>query len=323
MIKASLKRMITKSIHLPIPLSLSSQTYQLAVSTISLKEKLASFSYVYFNINFDDQCTVYKQLSSRDYGGRVDEGLSLKLKGFLEKNYDVAITSFIIPNYKGNTRKYKDKFILSDPKYSDWISHYGDLANKYKFECALHGYFHMQKENPFFQSHTEFAFKTQQQALETIKLGIGVFNEIGWPITGFRQPGWDLSTLIDLPAISKITNLKYIAANSYNAGYNAHGFERVSNFYPTLIDGVINFPQNIEIDWPLDRIFKTIDYLVGIKALISIKAHFVDRDVTNCLNEENFIKLYKLIDYCRSKFKDKIQFATLDSIANHLNNTNI
>ena len=219
----------------------------------------------------------------------------------------------MIPNFKGNTIQFKDKFLLTNPEYSEWILFYTDLAKKYNLEYGLHGYFHLQKENPFFQPYTEFAFKTHDQALSCISKGVDIFNTIGWPITGFRQPGWDLSTSINLPQIAKNLHLKYIAANSFDGGYNACGIERISNHFPTLIDGVINFPQNIELDWPIELIYQNIDRLVKMKAFISIKGHFVNHSYPNCLNNENFKKMYLIVDYMN---KSNTKFITLNDLAN-------
>lgn len=313
-IKRLVKTIIVKGIGCPLPISLKNE-YHLSYEYYSLESFCRQSPKVFCNINLDDQSPVFKQFADQDYGGKVQHGIANKFEHFLKHNHEVAITSFVIPNFRGNTQKFKDKFLLTNPEYSEWILYYSNLAKKYNLEYAIHGYFHLQKENTFFQSHTEFAFKNHKQTLVSISKAVDVFDKIGWPITGFRQPGWDLSTSINLPQIANTLNLKYIAANSYDAGYNSGGKERISNYYPTLISGVINFPQNIELDWPIDKIFQKIDFLVDIKALISIKAHFVDRDVCNCLNEENFIKLNKIADYIRSNFIDKIKFATLNTIA--------
>ena len=303
--KQLVKRLIIKSFGYHLPLSLAGSNYQFPYTVHSCKEKLVMLTKVFCNINFDDQSPVYKQIAGRDYGGNVNEGITNNPWLFLKQYPEIAITSFVIPNFKGNTKKFKDKFLLTKPEYSEWISYYTDLAKKYNLEYAMHGYFHLQNENPFFQSNTEFAFKNNDQAMNYMSKGVNVFNDIGWPITGFRQPGWDFSTSINLPEIAKKLGIKYIAANSYDAGFNAGGIERVSNYYPTIIDGVINFPQNIELDWPIGRVFQQIDFLVEIKALISIKAHFVDKEIINCLSKENFDKLGIIINYIRQKFSKK------------------
>lgn len=321
-IEKIIKRIAIQSFGFQLPISLVKSKYQIPNRTEILENLFKSQNYVYCNINFDDQCPVYKQIDGRDYGGKINAGISRKLQLFLEQNPDVAITSFVIPNFKGNTKNFKDKFLLSNLEHSEWVTFYTELAKKYNLEYALHGYFHLQKENPFFQPYTEFAFKSHDQAINCIGKSIDVFKSIGWPVAGFRQPGWDISSTINLPEIAKMFDMKYLAANSYDAGYNSGGIERVSNYYPTIIDSVINFPQNIELDWPIDKILKKINFLVGIKALISIKAHFVDRDICNCLNQENIVKLNEITDYIRSNFNDRIKFATLNSISKLIKITN-
>ncbi len=319
-LKQFIKKTITTLTGNPLPLSLSRKKF--IHKTIDLSHFFTTNQLIYCNINFDDQSPVYREIDGRDYGGSIDFGISKKLEFFLKQNPDIAITSFVIPNFKGNTKEFRNKFLLTNSEYLEWVNYYNNLAKRYNVEYSMHGFFHLQKENPFFQAHTEFAFKSHDQALECIQKSIKVFDSIGWPITGFRQPGWDLSSSVNLPEIAKKCNLKYIAANSYDAGYNASCIERVSNYYPTLVDGIINFPQNIELDWSIDKILNKIDFLVEIKAFISIKAHFVDKDLCNCLNEDNLIKLNKIAIYIKSNFNNKIKFVTLNTLSNLIDKFN-
>jgi predicted deacetylase len=317
-IKRKIKLGILNILNLPIPFSLiDDNEYTININIVSLESILKSSDKIFCNINFDDQCPVYGQVKKRDFGGNVNGGITEKLKQFLDNNPNVAITSFVIPNFLGNTRNFNNRFLLSNFEYSSWIKYYSDLSNQYNIEFALHGLYHFQKENPFFQSYTEFAFKKGIEAMKCILEGIKVFKKVGWNITGFRQPGWDLSTEIDLPKIAKEVGLKYIASNSYNAGFNAGGIERVSNYYPTFIDGIINFPQNIELDWPIENIYAKIEELIAVKAFISIKGHFVDKKSINCLNGKNLIKLQKVIDYLRNNY-NYIKFITLSDFSNKL-----
>ena len=78
---------------------------------------------------------------------------------------------------------------------------------------------------------------------------------------------------------------------------------------------IINFPLNIELDWPIDRILNTLDQYVRMKAFISIKGHFVDKDICNCLSDENFEKLYQIAEYISQKYSGKVEYITLGQYA--------
>ena len=123
MIKKLVKRIITKIVVGHLPLLLVRNSYQITSNVTSCKDILSNLANVYCNMNFDDQSPVYRELDARDYGGRINTGISKKLELFLEQNPDVAITSFVIPNFKGSTKQFKDKFILTNPEYSEWISY--------------------------------------------------------------------------------------------------------------------------------------------------------------------------------------------------------
>ena len=264
--------------------------------------------------NFDDQCPVSHDHLGRDFGGDPTHGLAVKFKTFLEECPYVAVTSFVVPHYLGS-KKGNEKSKLSHHSNQDWLSFYNDLSGQFNIEYALHGCYHYQKENPFFARHTEFAFKDENESLVTIHRGMQIFDECGWQVSGFRQPGWDINSDISICRVLNKLGVNYIAGSSLDAGFNSGGFERVSNYYPTLINGLINFPQNIELSWKFERIISEIDRLYELRALISIKGHFVDKDMRNCLSQNNIEKLTKLARYIRDKYKDSIEFTTFADLA--------
>jgi len=318
-VKKKIKRLLVLALKKPVPYSLVNKNYTFRHNLLNLENFFRSLDYVYCNLNFDDLSPVFGEIKNRDYGGRISMGLTKELEYFLEANPNIAITQFVIPNFLGNTRLLRNEFLLTKDKYSHWIDYLTEFSEKFNIEYALHGLYHYQKNNPFFQEHTEFAFKNNEDAKNTIFKGISIFKALNWPITGFRQPGWDLSSEINLPEIAKELKLSYIASNSYDAGYNAGGIERVSNYYPTIIDNVINFPQNIELDWPIEKIYLKIDYLIKIKAMISIKGHFVNKGVSNSLTDVNLKKLYKIVHFLDEKYDGVIKYYTLNDLAKEIN----
>lgn len=317
-LKERIKKQVTKIAGYPTPLSLAGHNYRFPFKKIQVITPEQLGPKVYCNINFDDQCPVYGQFHGRDYGGRIEEGLTTKLVSLLSKHPEIAITSFVIPCFQGNLSKFRNKFLLSDEAHTHWVKYYTGLSQKFKLEFGLHGYYHRQKEISLFMPHTEFAFKRQPEALQLIQKGMAVFREVGWQAKGFRQPGWDLSTDIHIAEVAKKAGLWYIASNSLNAGLNAGGVERVSNYHPSLIEGVVNFPQNIELDWPIAKIYEAVDRCVFRKAFISIKGHFVDKGVCNCLSEENFSKLDLIAEYIKSKYPETVEFTTLSQLADKI-----
>lgn len=312
--KSLLKKIIIVCFGKALPISLSNNSAIDNIKKIELKEFFLNSGSIFCNINFDDQCPIYGEINGLDYGGNIVEGLSQKFKLFLEHNPEIAITSFVIPNFMGDSNGYKNKYLISKPEFAEWVKFYDDLAIKFNIEYALHGYTHHQTEIPFIQSHTEFAFKDNYNTQVYIKHGIDTLRQIGWEIEGFRQPGWDLSSVINLPLIMKDLGVSYMASNSYNAGYNTAYIERLSNFFPTTIHDIVNFPQNIELDWPYERIIETIKYIIDIKGFISIKAHFVNKKICNCLSDSNITKLDNVCKYLQTNYGDRIKFVTLSQL---------
>lgn len=184
----------------------------------------------------------------------------------------------------------------------------------------MHGCYHFQEENPFFARHTEFAFKHEDETHVAVRRGMQVFDKCGWQVSGFRQPGWDINSDLNICRVLKQLGVNYIAGSSLDAGFNSGGIERVSNYYPTLINGIINFPQNIELDWEFERIRTEIDMLCKLRGLISIKGHFVDKGVCNCLNEENLVKLGSVVKYINGSYANRVEFITFTELAKKIIN---
>lgn len=311
------KRLLLKLNGSPIPVSLRGCAYVLPVDTTVLCPEDYQEGKCFCNINFDDQCPVSSDHLGRDFGGNFKDGLAVEFKKFLEECPYAAVTSFVIPHYLGN-KKGNEKNKLSHQSNQDWLAFYNDLSEKFNVEYALHGCYHHQKENPFFAPHTEFAFKNENEAHVAVCRGMQIFDECGWQVSGFRQPGWDINSDISVCRVLNKLGLTYIAGSSLDAGFNSGGIERVSNYYPTVINGLINFPQNIELDWNFEKIKREIDRLYKLRALISIKGHFVNKGVCNCLDGENLKKLAGVVKYINSSYADRINFITFTELAKRI-----
>ena len=314
-LKQMLKRgYIRNALGRRLPLSLQPPDYESGAGFIEIGDCLGKNGQIPCNLNFDDQCPVSSDHLGRDFGGDLKDGLAVEFKKFLEECPYVAVTSFVIPHYLGN-KKGNEKNKLSHQGNQDWLAFYNDLSEQYNIEYALHGCYHHQKEVPFFARHTEFAFKDENEAHDVVYRGMQIFKECGWQVNGFRQPGWDINSDISICRVLNKLGLDYIAGSSLDAGFNSRGIERVSNYYPTVINGLINFPQNIDLDWDLERIRSEIDRLYELRALISIKGHFADKNVCNCLSQKNLEKLTKVASYINEKYKDSVEFITFADLA--------
>lgn len=145
----------------------------------------------------------------------------------------------------------------------------------------------------FFARHTEFAYKRMDESYQILSS--------------------DLSLLDAL----KMANFKYIAGSSNDAGFNA-GIQKLSNYYPTVIGGFLNLPQNVLLDWSINKMREEIDKIIGIKGIISIKEHFVNRDMPNCLSGGNLHKLRSILEYLSKEYGDKIEYLTFRELAQRI-----
>jgi peptidoglycan/xylan/chitin deacetylase (PgdA/CDA1 family) len=237
---------------------LVSEAYKLPVEIKTTGNMVSQVGCIPCNLNLDDLCPEYYDERGLDFGGNVEKGLSVEIKRLLEDYPHVAVTFFVVPNsmdyhhFLLPFQHCKDKYDISSPSHVIWLEYYRSLAKTYNIEYAMHGCYHRQSENLFFSRHTEFAFKRRNETLQTIIEGKKIFKKAGLEAFGFRQPGWDINSDMSLCDVLKETNFEYIAGSSFDAGLNAVR-ERVSNYYPTRVNGLVNFPQNVLLDWCIEK----------------------------------------------------------------------
>lgn len=248
-IRATTKRwLLSKMLKRPIPMSLSARLPTAQVKV--LDEDLKGVDSVYLNLNIDDLCPLYiGGEGGLDLGGGTGVGLSEGLRRLLDNFPKLRLTLFAIPSCelwvrlreKSGLRHSLD---ISLPMHRAWLDDYKDFVRRERVEIGLHGFCHVQYENRWFSRHTEFAFKTRAQSAAVIAQGIRVFRAAGLDPAGFRQPGWDINSDLSLIDVLREHHFLYVAGSSLNAGLNGSG-PLVSNIYPTLVDGLINIPQNV------------------------------------------------------------------------------
>jgi len=319
-VKKIIKQIFLKTVlRKNLPISLVSDNYELPVKIEPVKDFAGLGGRIPCNLNFDDLCPKYMDEYGLDFGGRIDEGLTVEFENLLRDYPHIAVTHFVIPCCMIQKERLRflryenDRYDISSPLHSKWLTHYKSLAETYNIEYALHGCYHRQFENVLFGRHAEFAFKTEEESREAIKKGLKVFKRAGLESCGFRQPAWDINSDLSLCRALKSCGLFYIAGSSSDGGFNT-GTMRVSNYHPTLIDGLVNFPQNILLDWDFDYIQKEITRIIRVKGMISIKGHFVDRGMMNSCSKENLVKLRLILDYLTQTYGDLIQYMTLRDI---------
>jgi hypothetical protein len=144
--------------------------------------------------------------------------------------------------------------------------------------------------------------------------GLEILTRAGFRVDGFRQPGWGLNADFSLLSVLREAKLRYIAGSSLDGGLNA-STQRVSNYYPTVLDGVLNIPQNIELDWPLARMCDEAVRIAMLHGILSIKAHVADRINPNSLTKQNVEKLRRFLDFLETNAAGEIEYATMSDIA--------
>ena len=324
--KTKVKRFIVRKIlGRSLPLSLMPPDYALPVDLNVLEDIADENGRIPCNLNFDDLCPRYQDQPGHDFGGNIRGGLAVEFRRVLQAYPHVGVTLFMIPNSMMAPRsplrfgQDKTSYDISSERHVEWLDYYKSLSAAYNIEFALHGYYHRQFNNLLFARNIEFAFLSEEESLERIASGLECFKQAGLYSRGFRPPGWDINSDLSLCSALKKSGFVYIAGSSHDAGFNA-GRHRVSNDYPTLVDGLVNFPQNVWLDWSIDSIRKEIDRIVETRGIISIKGHFVDQGSQNCLSSDNLRKLSITLDYLSKEHAENIEYVTLAQLAQRLQN---
>ena len=271
---------------------------------------------VYCVINFDDLSPLPDNSKFIGRGGSLEDFVSIKQMELLKLFPFIGITHFMIPQFLPSDYYYifnKQRYSILNAANKEWLSYYKTLAANFNIEFASHGVYHRQAENLLFARHTEFAYLDYERSLQRLTHSISLFNKAGINPIGFRAPGWDMNSDISLVDAVSAAGLKYAGLSSYDGGLNSTR-QRISYYHPVMLKGIVNFPDNINIDWPLDKIKTTIRNIVDMNGIIAVKGHFSKHILTNSLSEENFLKLIEIIKFIRAEYKGTIEFATFKDV---------
>ena len=318
-LRTAAKRWLLSSVlKRPIPMSLADRVTTARVKV--LDDTLKSIGGIYFNVNIDDLCPLYiSGEGGVDLGGGTGVGLSESIRRLLDDFPKLRLTLFTIPSCELWPRLRKrfgvtHSLDISLPMHRAWLDGYKDLVRQERVELGMHGFCHVQYDNPWFSRHTEFAFNTSAQSALLIAQGVRAFRAAGLEAFGFRQPGWDINSDLSLIDVLKENHFLYIAGSSPCAGLNGSG-HLVSNIYPTLVNGLINIPQNVELDWAVAHIDEVIQQVVERAGMVSVKAHMRSPGTPNALSEQTLEKLYDLLRRLERRYGDLIRYATLERTA--------
>jgi hypothetical protein len=320
--KKRLKNSILKNIlGLPLPVSLANDEMQLdiRVDRILLPDK-------YCCLNFDDLCPVGNSVFLLERGGTTTTALAKRQAYLFERFPTLAITHFVIPRCIPNDFLYlasSNHFSIDNPKNGPWLEFYKSMIDNHQVEFAVHGCHHRQWKNPFFSRHTEFSYCNESETKLLIEKSIRTFNKMGIQTYGFRQPGWDFSVNSNLIDVLIDLNFEYAGLSSYNAGLNANA-QRVDFFHPNWINRrLINFPDNINLDWPIEKMKDVVDRIYAEGGFVNIKGHFVEKKYMNCFSSVNFEKLIELLNYIQEVYGEDVKFLTLNSLNQIIRNSKV
>ena len=271
---------------------------------------------VYCVINFDDLSPLPDDSKFIGRGGSKDDFVSVKQMELLRQFPFLGITHFMIPQFLPSDKYYiynRHAYSIINPVNSAWLDYYKSLVADYNIEIASHGVYHRQAENPLFARHTEFAYLDYKESLDRLTYSIEIFRKAGFNPIGFRAPGWDMNTDLSLVDAISASGLKYAGLSSYDGGLNSIR-QRVNFYHPVFIKGIINFPDNINLDWPLEKIKETVKKIVEMNGIIVVKGHFSKHILTNSLSEENYRKLVETIKYIQEQYEQIVEFATFKDV---------
>jgi hypothetical protein len=319
--KRTLKRLLVKCAlgrRLPVSLAKPAEAVCNDIKTLRLVVGDGLEGKTCCNINFDDLCPRYGVPNGLDFGGDPQKGISLEFKKLLDDYPHIAVTHFVVPAYDcgRTTGRSTRKAICTDISVGnqDWLAYYKGLSSHYSVEYAQHGYRHRQHENFLFARQAEFAYKTGSESREAISRGLEILGRSGLDVCGFRQPGWDISGDFSICSALLDLGFTYIAGSSLDGGFNSQ-VQRVSNYFPAFIKGIINFPQNISLAWSLGEMKREIDKIVELGGIISIKGHFVNGGIPNSFTSKNIHKLRATLDYLGTRYSGRIVYVTLKQAA--------
>ena len=266
-------------------------------------------------------CPVYFKSPNIDFGGGQNEGINKLVYNILNEFPEIRITHFVIPNVNPAIFGTKENnirsgnFSIDNIKFFDWVKWLKDYWLKRGDEIAIHGYSHYNKKT-FLKRHVEFAYTSQVETLERITNSIKLFEKTNIPVYGFRPPGWDISSNLNLVDIIEELGFIYLAGSSLDAGLN-YNENRVSNIYPSNFeDKIINIPQNLEFSFSISELKNFAKIIINKNGIISLKGHYTNiGGIKNSISEQTLHKINDFLKNLTEEYGNILWFATMKEIA--------
>ena len=316
--KTKTKKVYLKLLNYNVPISLQEEKIEI------IKQNIIQLNKTYCVLNFDDLSPIPDNSSFIGRGGDINDDVSVKFKNLLQLFPNIGVTHFMVPNFQPsdwNVIYNKNKYSIQNTSNCKWLYYYLELSKQYNIEFACHGLHHRQYNNFLFARNTEFAYLNYSKALSLLKSSIEVFEQVGIKPIGFRPPGWDINSDLSIIDAIDAAGLKYSALNSYDGGLNSNT-SRVSNTHPVKIKNIINFPDNINIDWSIEKIYIEIKNIINLGGIVSIKCHYSKDTLTNALTDENYAKLIVLLKHINKEYAADVQFASFKDVYYEINKNN-
>lgn len=278
-----------------------------------------------FNFQLDDFCVKTKKNAEYDYGGDPRAGAGKSFLDLMRQLPQVKTTLFMIPdplfikdNHYNHAVHPQGKYSCANPRYEAWVQWITSSQFTRRHEIAQHGYHHLQTDVRGVLPYCEFEFKDEPSALAAITGGNNLMRQIGIEAAGFKPPTWSVGHNADFGLVKALKRIpfQYVCLSSPVSGLN-WDIKRVSNIYPTYYQGLLNIPQNINLNWPMEKIQRVVDGIVSRNGVITLQAHFNTQDdwMSDGLGEGNNKKIAQIVRYLETKYPRKIWFAQLQEVA--------
>ena len=271
-----------------------------------------------FNLQFDDANP--KPGPPYDFGGNPSGEVRGQLNAFLADYPFVHVDLFIIADaiFKGDgespgTYPAGQWAIDNHPEFCTYIQDHPQLhANN-------HGLHHYQDAVSYFLQAREFEFKSAEQARAAIIQAQVHFTNAGFKPAGFKPSGWGIGHNANFGLIDalKTCQFDYVCLSSPVSGLNWEA-RRVSNLYPEDYCGLVNIPQNISLNWPLEQILATVDTIVQKGGVVTPQGHMIGQDkwMADGIGPRTIDTIRAIVDHLEARYAGEIYYGSLADIYN-------
>lgn len=271
-----------------------------------------------FNLQMDDCCPKDSHYDCFDYGGDLKGPLWRHLEDLLT-HPKLRVNLFIISDaifvekgfYRGEWARGTWS-VLNHPAFVEKIKSYP------RVEPSCHGLYHYQDNVKHFLKAREFEFLNKQISRIHVEKAFELLDRVGFKPRGFKPSGWGIghNSGFGLLEALKTVNLSFSCLSTPISGLNWE-MNRVSNIYPSYYEGLLTVPQNVSLNWTLERILYEADRIVDQNGIITLQGHFNRQYnwMSDGLGTDSVKKIKALLKHLDTKYPDEIWYASLGEIA--------